>query len=221
MNVLQDRRMLAAIGAALAVVAGVAIATVFSARDRNAPSPAVATRSGLTVEMTEAAKIDPARELRCFVGGQLVGSLTLAECAERNGVAAQSLDVGLDESGALAAGSTPLQPLADAVGPAPAAAIPEPAPQPDAPPSSAQANAGECLRYGADGWRPVGGGALTLNACVQQLFDGRCQRPGEGVYGRWGAQTLRLAGARVESSTNNRDFATLVEQGANCALPPL
>src|SRR5206468_8925951 len=43
--------------------------------------------------------------LRCFVNGQFVGELPLAVCAQRNGVATGSLDVGLDPSGALAAAS--------------------------------------------------------------------------------------------------------------------
>jgi hypothetical protein len=105
---------------------------------------------------------------------------------------------------------------------APAQALPDlAAPATPAAPPVVQANAGECLRHGPDGWRVIGGGAMPLNACVQQLFDGRCVRAGDALYGRWSAQTLRLSGARVESSTNNRDFTTLVEQGPNCALPPL
>lgn len=215
----QDRRVLAVAGAALALVAGVAIATVFVKRDPPAPADGQA-RTGLQVEMSETQRLDPSRPLRCFVGGQLVGMATLADCARRNGVTAQALDVGLDESGALAAGGelAPLQPLENATAPAETAAPVETA---ASPPPAAQAGDGECLRYAADGWRVIGGGATSLNACVQQLFEGRCQRPGEAIYGRWGSQTLRLTGTRVESSLNNRDFTTLVEQGANCSLPPL
>ena len=61
------------------------------------------------------AKLDPKRPLRCFVGGQFVGELPLAVCAQRNGVATGALDVGLDQAGALAAAKrrdTPLTPLA-------------------------------------------------------------------------------------------------------------
>lgn len=218
----QDRRVLAAAGAGLALLAGIAIAMFFMNRDRPA-GDAEAARSGLTVEMSEATtKVDPNRQLRCFVGGQFVGQATLAECARRNGISAQALDVGLDESGALAAGeNAALQPLENVT--APAQALPDLAAQatPALPPPVVQANAGECLRHGPDGWRVIGTGAVTLNACLQQLFDGRCVRPGDALYGRWSSQTLRLTANRVESSTNNRDFTTLVEQGPNCALPPL
>jgi hypothetical protein len=79
---------------------------------------------------------------------------------------------------------------------------------------------GECLRFGSDGWRSAGD-AMTRNACVQILFAGRCQRPGEALYGRWGGQTLRLVPGRVETSPDNRAFAPLVDQGPNCTLPPL
>jgi hypothetical protein len=59
---------------------------------------------------------------------------------------------------------------------------------------------------------------MTQSSCVQTLFAGRCERPGEATYGRWGAQTLRLVPGRVEVSGDNRTFRTLVEQGSNCSL---
>jgi hypothetical protein len=62
---------------------------------------------------------------------------------------------------------------------------------------------------------------LTLNACVQALFAGRCERPGGASYGRWMSQTLRLAPGKVEVSGDNRSFRLLVEQGAGCAIPPI
>ena len=37
------------------------------------------------------------------MGGSFVGEITLAECAKKNGVATGALDVGVDETGALAA----------------------------------------------------------------------------------------------------------------------
>ena len=40
------------------------------------------------------------------MAGQFVGEFTLAECARRNGVATDALDVGIDETGALAAAPT-------------------------------------------------------------------------------------------------------------------
>jgi len=55
---------------------------------------------------------------------------------------------------------------------------------------------------------------------VQTLYAGQCVRPGAALYGRWGNQTLRLTTGRVEISSNNRDFHTLVEQGPGCSIPP-
>ena len=219
MKALQDRRVLTAAGAGAALLAGVVIALALGGRGKPPPQAPAEKRAGLQVEMgAESARLDPARPLRCFVGGQFVGVASLVDCAKRNGVSAQSLDVGLDESGELAAGgeAAQLQPL-PTVTPPTQQTVP-----PEAPPAPAVAVAagpvGECMRYGSDGWRSVGG-AMSQNACVRILFDGRCQRPGEALYGRWASQTLRLVPGRVETSPDNRSFATLVEQGANCALP--
>ena len=131
--------------------------------------------------------------------------------------------MGLDQSGALAAGGDQLKPLPQVAPPAQVAIA-----QPPAPPATVQPTPtltvgqpiGECLRYGAEGWRPTGGG-LSLSACVQTLFAGRCERPGEALYGRWGGQSLRLVPGRVEASGDNKDFHPLVEQGRDCSIPPL
>jgi hypothetical protein len=166
-------------------------------------------------------KMDPARPLRCFVSGQFVGELTLAECAQRNGVATGALDVGVDETGALAAADqagallTPLPPPADLAGLAPVA----PAAEPSAP-QAAGAPAGSCWRYAEGQWRKLPADQ-TLNACVQALFGGRCERQGGATYGRWMQLTLRLVPGRVELSSDNHSFRTVAEQGAGCAIPPL
>lgn len=226
MNALQDRRILALVGAGAALLAGVLIAIFFMGRGEP-PAPVAETGpTGLQVEMSQdVARLDPTRPLRCFVGGQFIGLATLAECAERNGVAAQSLDVGLDESGELAAGGelAPLQPLD--LSPPAQIAVAEP---PALPPIQAQppvpvvasAPVSECMSYGADGWRSVGG-AMSRGTCVQVLFDGRCVRGGDALYGRWGVQTLRLVPGTVETSNDNRSFSSLVAQGPNCTLPAL
>ena len=226
MNALQDRRVLAAVGAGAALLAGVLIALFLSGRDKPPAEVTPAPKAGLQVEMSaEVARLDPARPLRCFVGGQFVGLATLVDCARRNGVSAQSLDVGLDESGELAAGGemAALRPLPTVTAPTQVTVSESPSLPPiESPPPVVRASGpvGECMRYGGDGWRSLGG-AMSQNACVQLLFDGRCQRPGEALYGRWGAQSLRLVPGRVETSADNRNFSTLVEQGANCALPSL
>ena len=221
MNPLHDRRVLMAGGAAAALLAGVLIAAFLSTHARG-PAAENATAPGeLQVQQVEQPKLDPDRQLRCFVGGQFIGTATLADCAKKNGVAAQALDVGLDQSGALAAGGDQLKPLPQVEPPAQVAiAQPPPAPAVATQPASVAGPIGECLHYGADGWRPTGGG-MSLSACVQSLFAGRCERPGDALYGRWGGQSLRLVPGRVEMSGDNKDFHPLVEQSRDCSIPPL
>lgn len=106
MDFLKDRRIILGGGAALALVAGLGIAVaLMSGHDKKPAEDPPASRAGLIVETGRAddTKLDPARPLRCFVGGAFVGEITLAECAKKNGVATGALDVGVDETGALAA----------------------------------------------------------------------------------------------------------------------
>lgn len=221
MEFLKDRRTLLVVaGAVVALVTGLAIAAGLSRQGRGdkTPPPPAAT-GGLVVEAgpVEDDKLDPARPLRCFVAGQFVGEVTLAECAQRNGVATGALDVGVDEAGNLAAADeagvmlTPLPPQ-DVVQPVEAAPV-EPRPAPIAAP------AGACWRY-AGQWQKLPED-LTLDGCVQTLFAGRCERPGRASYGRWMQQTLRLAPGKVEVSGDNRSFRLLAVQGADCAIPPI
>lgn len=76
-----------------------------------------------------------------------------------------------------------------------------------------------CLRYAGGGWSLIG--SMNLNDCVQAMFDGQCEQRGGATYGRWGDQTLRLVKDRVEISSNNRIFRTLVDQGVNCSIPEI
>src|SRR5690242_10196445 len=118
MEFLKDRRVLIGLGAVLALVAGIVIAGALGSGGTTDKSAPPASQGGLVVETGEpdSGGLDPARPLRCFVAGQYVGEITLADCAKRNGVATGALDVGLDESGALAAADqagtvlTPLPP---------------------------------------------------------------------------------------------------------------
>lgn len=218
----QDNRLLIAIGAGLAVVAAVVIALIFSAgRERN-PAPPPAAQGGLTVDVADAPELNTTRELRCFVDGQYIGLATLSDCARRNGVATDALDVGIDETGALAAAPTaafapppsaPPVELTEAeqpplVGQQPA----EPAVQP--------ASGSACLRHTGSDWRSLSS-SMSLNACVQALYSGTCVRPGEALYGRWGDTTLRLVPRRVEQSADNSRFSTLAEQDRSCTFPGL
>lgn len=221
----RDRRLpLVLLGAAVALVAGVAIAWMLLSSgqgERTAPPPA--SQGGLVIDSAEMDNgLDPARPLRCFVAGQFVGEFTLAECARRNGVATDALDVGVDETGALAAAEqagmvlTPLPPEEGAV---------EVEAEPAAPADTEFSPAADeplaaCWRYAGGRWRKLPGD-MPRGACALTLFAGRCEQPGGATYGRWGQQTLRLVPGRVEVSDDNRSFRTLREQGAGCSLPGL
>jgi hypothetical protein len=216
----KDRRLVLIGGAALALVAGLAIALGLSSRHGPTPKAMDAVqRHGLQVQMGTTGQTGAAgdKSLRCFVGGQFVAVTSLNDCARRNGVATDALDVGLDKSGQVAAvggAGVQLQPL-----PQPADAAP-PSAQPAVPttPAAAPAGSAACMRYNGSDWRTVAD-AMTLNDCVQTLFNGRCETPGAASYGRWGEQTLRLVPGRVERSTDNRTFSTLAQQPADCRLP--
>lgn len=214
----KDRRIALAVGgAAVALVAGLAVAWTLVSQHRGEKTAAPpASRAGLVIDSTAAApgRLDPAKPLRCFVAGQLVGDLTLADCAKRNGVATDALDVGLDQSGALAAADqagTAITPLPPGEGKVAEDAPTEPAPAPQIAPQAASGPADACWRYAAGQWRKLTPD-MPLAACAQTLFAGRCARAGEAAYGRWGAQTLRLVPGRIETSGDNRSFRPLIDQ---------
>jgi hypothetical protein len=212
-----DRRLLLTLGGGVVVLVlalGAAFWTIRADRGPKAPPPA--STGGLVVQMgrSEDAKLDPAKPLRCFVGGQYEGDETLADCAKKNGVATEALDVGVDQTGALAAANsasadvTPLPP-AETEADAATSAV-------DAQPQAAAA--GECWRYAAGDWRKVGDG-MALAACVQLLFNGRCEKPGGASYGRWMGQTVRLVPHRVEISSDNMNFRPVADQAdAGCVI---
>lgn len=218
----QDNRLLIALGAGLAVVAAVVIAMLFSAgRDRD-PAPPPAAQGGLTVAVADAPELNTTRALRCYVDGQFVGMATLADCARRNGVATDALDVGVDETGALIA-----LPAAPVIAPPVDLALADPQPTPATPepgrpeqPQVQAASGAQCLRHTGSDWRAVSSN-MSLNACVRALYSGTCVRPGDALYGRWGATTLRLVPRRVEQSPDNNRFRTLVEQDRGCQFPDL
>ena len=193
------------IGAGVAAVLLVVLIGMFVLGGRETPAPTEAEASadgGLQIELsqTDIGSIDPNRPIRCFVEGRFVGELTVARCAQRNGVPTTQLDVGLDDSGALAAAVNavpappPIDPLASAGDPPPPPVAetlpPIPAPQAAGP-------TGECMRYASGEWRGLGE-ALPLETCMQVLFSGRCPNPGEAHYGRWNGQSLRLVQGGVE-----------------------
>jgi hypothetical protein len=226
---LKDPRVIAFGGGGLALVAGLGLAWVLLSRGQPAAPPPPAAQGGLTVVSgrDDDARLDPKRPLRCFVGGQFVGELPLAVCAQRNGVATGALDVGLDQAGALAAtnaANSTLTPL-PAPPPSPAAPVVE-TPLPEqaaaAPPLQLQASAAgpqACWRFAGAGWRQLPT-PLPLQGCVQAVYAGRCPTGDDAYYGRWGDQTLRLENGRLEISPNGHDFAPLVDPWPACRAEP-
>lgn len=213
----KDNRAVLLAGAALAVIAGVVIAILFTGRGEG-PAESAAEPGALRLDVAEAPALEPTRELRCFVDGRFVGMATLADCARQNGVATEALDVGLDETGNLTAAQTAAFAPPPELPPVEMAVVegqPAPAPEPAQP--AAAAPGSPCLRHTGSEWRQLSDD-MSLNACVQALFSGVCVRPGDARYGRWGGVTLRLVPRRVEQSTDNNRFRTLAEQDRNCAV---
>jgi hypothetical protein len=207
-------------GALVAIVVGVLVAMGLFRSDPGDDTPPPAAEGGLKVELTQvyAGTLDPDRPLRCFVGDQMVGELTVAQCAQRNGVAAQALDVGLDASGALTAvvsAAPPLntEPLGEAV------AGPEPVPDYEGAPAATPAGGpvGECARETASGRLPLSE-AATLETCVRLVFSGRCEQPGGASYGAWRGQSLRLSGRRVELE-EGAGYRVVAQQDSSCSFP--
>jgi len=229
MEFLKDRRVVLGLGALAAIVLGALIALFIARGSKGPDGPPPASQGGLVVEQgrDDDTKLDAARPIRCFVEGQFVGEVTLAECAKRNGVATGALDVGVDETGALAAsGQTgaivaPLPPQGEPVPPvvAQAPSQPQSPATPATPAPASVADGGACWSYAGASWTKLE--TMSLNACVQRLYAGKCERGGRASYGRWGQQTLRLVPGKVEISDDNRRFRTLVRQSRDCSIDPV
>jgi hypothetical protein len=224
---LRSRRGLALAGAAAAVVAGLAAAAWMISRDDAPDEAPPASQGGLQVQTgrDDDIKLDPGRPLKCYVNGQIVGQMTVADCAKRNGVATGALDVGLDRNGALAgtngatADITPLPP--DAVSSsapidenAGGAAVDSEGVAAAPPPATAP-----CWRYGDTEWTRLPQD-VSLQACVQSLFGGMCRSAASPVFGRWADRALRLNEGRVELAPDGRTFETLFARPPGCPVPP-
>lgn len=211
------------VGGLAALAAGLGAAWVLVGQG-GADGPPPAAQGGLVIDANgpDDGPVEPGKLLRCFVAGQFVGELSLTDCAKRNGVATDALDVGLDETGALAAAEQanqnliPLPPL-EGESAEVDSALPAEEAEEEAQPASAPA---ACWRHGGGRWRKVSSDA-DLDACVQTLFAGRCEKANGASYGRFGQQTLRLVAGRVEVSDDNRSFRGLVDQGPDCSIPPV
>jgi LemA protein len=82
-------------------------------------------------------------------------------------------------------------------------------------PNGAEPAFGECWRLNGGRWQQVPGNVLR-SVCIGELYSGGCAGPNKFYYGRWGGQTLRLTDGRVEVSSNDRDFTTLVDPWPAC-----
>jgi len=220
MDILKDRRVVIAAGAVVALAGGLSVAVVIAMGQNTADGPPPASVGGLMVEpgKVDAAPLDPARPLRCFVAGRLVGEMRIADCAKKNGVATGALDVGVDQSGALTAAAAPPEPPPP---PPPPSAADQAGGQPalitadeDQPGSVASAPGRPCWEYADGAWQRDPDG--SLNACVQQLFAGQCIGPGGAAYGRWGDRMLRLVLGRVEIAGDGGQFHILARQLGTC-----
>ena len=214
-----DNRIILAIGAGLAVIAAIVLALIFTRGGGDAAPEG--PRGNLQVDVAEPESLEPTRELRCFVEGQFVGMLTLDQCAQRNGLATEALDVGLDETGALVAAPTASLAPPPTLPPIEVEDVPlieeEPVQRAEVPSGPVAA----CLRHTGSDWRSLSS-SMGREACVQLLYSGACVRPGEARYGRWGDLTLRLVPGRVEQSSDNANFRTLTEQDRRtCTFPGL
>jgi len=217
---LQKRWIAISVGTAVAVVIALLIAMSLSKGHKN-DEKMNDQPTGLTFTVNDTpARLDSKKPLRCFVNGADVGELTLGECAKRNGVAAQALDVGLDDSGNVVAaptGSLTPVPGAPASGAVDTAQTPSDNGEVVPDTQVAQGPTAACLRYNGSEWNRLSD-SLTLGQCVRLLYDGRCVSPGAAQYGRWGEKTVRLVPKRVEISDDNTNFRTLVDQGQGCSV---
>lgn len=214
-----DNRIILAIGAGLAVILAIVLALVFA---RGGGEEALEGPKGqLQVDVAEPQSLEPTRELRCFVEGQFVGMVTLDQCAQRNGLATEALDVGLDETGALVAAPTASLAPPPTLPPIEIEDVPPIVETPVERAETPSRPGAACLRHTGSDWRSLSS-SMGLEACVQALYAGTCVRPGEARYGRWGDLTLRLVPGRVEQSSDNSNFRTLAEQDRRtCTFPEL
>lgn len=214
-----DNRIILAIGAGLAVILAIVLALVFM-RGGGSEAP-VGPKGNLQVDVAEPESLEPTRQLRCFVEGQFVGMLTLDECARRNGLATEALDVGIDETGELVAAPTASLAPPPTLPPVQVEDVPPVIDLPVEPVDTPSRPGAACLRHTGSDWRSLSSN-MGMEACVRALYSGTCVRPGEARYGRWGDVTLRLVPGRVEQSSDNTNFRTLTEQDRRtCTFPEL
>ena len=226
---MREPRVLAAVGGGAVLLAVVVAAALALSHRGDASVPEGASSGSLQVEAGKTTVTGAAASLRCFVGGQMVGEMPLTDCAARNGVSSQALDVGLpppplppDTASADPNASPPTADAGQGGGTTTTASVGPSTSPPDADastdaggPSDAR---GQCLRYAGGGWRAAPRGGGSLKACTHALFDGRCVARGDALYGRYGALTLRSVPGRIEVASDNRTFNPLVAVDEGCNI---
>jgi len=217
----QKRWIAIGVGAAVAIGVGIVLAMGVSHGHKN-DEKMNDQPTGLTFTVADPApSLDVKKPLRCYVNGAYVGDITLADCAKKNGVAAQQLDVGIDDNGnQVAAPTGSLVPVPGAPASGDVAQPADPAQGAEIVPPTAMASGptAACLRFSSNSWNKLSDN-VTLGQCAILLFDTRCVSPGQAAYGRWGSKTLRLVPRRVEQSDDNATFRPLVDQGQGCSVP--
>lgn len=213
---MENQRLVLILGGVAALLAAVVVALLLMGGpgEDEAKTDEPVERAGLQLDVIDPETMSPDQQLRCFVGGRFVGMATLSQCAERNGVASQALDVGLDSSGELTA--VPFTPPPELPSLTDEPQQPEAQPVETGPAPVQPVSGSRCLRFAGGEWREVGD--MGLNACVQTLYDGRCEQLGGATYGRWGDSTLRLVPGRVEQSFDNTTFRPIAPQARDCSV---
>lgn len=222
---MREPRVVAALVGGVVLLLVVVLLSLLLSHKGDEAVPDSASAGALQIEAGRTTPTGASANLRCFVGGQMVGEMPLADCAQRNGVSGQPLDVGLPAPPPAPEPGPSDQPDASAQT---AATVPQPAPLAVPAPSSDEAAStdqpapsderGQCLRYAGGGWRGAPRGAGSLRACTHALFDGRCVRPGDALYGRYGSLTLRAVPGRIEIAPDNRTFRPLVGVDDSCDI---
>jgi len=100
MSLFSDRRIILAGGGAAALVLGLGVAMILVSRAPRPKGPPPASRGGLVVEQgKDDGPVDPGRPLRCFVGGQMVGEMTLADFCGEVEILEQPVDAAAEAAG--------------------------------------------------------------------------------------------------------------------------
>ncbi|MEI9890193.1 MAG: hypothetical protein WDN45_05805 [Caulobacteraceae bacterium] len=222
MSLFSDRRVILGGGGVIALLLGLGVAAVFASKAPKSSGPPPASQGGLVVEQGKDDSAPRSRPsaalLRRRQDGRRddPGRLRQAQRRGHPGAGPRGRrHRGPGRRQRRRSGAADPDPRRGPAGPRRRSA---PGPAGVAPVASGPgAPTAPCWKREAD-WRRLPTD-LTLNACVQALYAGRCVKTGEALYGRWGEETLRLVPRRVEASSDNRTFRPLADQGRQLLDP--